>query len=470
MHLAMGFPIGALSRGCAALNEQRFSAQNLLFRMNTKHTAENVVGAFAVALFGGIFLFTGQELILSAAVWICASNPALGQLASFQIGSLEIHPSGVANAALLFGATVFIGAHLRESRLAVSQTFRPFALFTAFAALRLSDAPDKAIAVKEVILLVTPLAIGMVAWISLANGLPKSRVEKQVLMSPLLALTFLAFEALSGRAGYDEYGLVSSVGKSIALFGLPILALALSFWRYEKEKKWPLLAAMLSLGLILLTVQRMASIVALLVLTPLRFVKLERGILRNLATWLSVGCAAGWILLQVPTVQYRFFEHKENPVFDQEETMINTSGRTVVWLITIDNALKKPFLGHGTGSSEVFIRAAQLPGLDHPHEEYLRVWHDLGIVGVALFLLGWIGRLRRHVKLWRSLEGTPELARPHMAAALGCLALMLSFLTDNTLVYTPAQIPVFLLFAIADRATCPGTAALAGIRMAESAA
>jgi O-Antigen ligase len=432
-------------------NEESGRSQRWDLLVTTKHTAENVAGAFVVALFGGIFLFTWPELILSAAVWICAFHQGLGLLSSFQLGSLEIRPSGVANGALLFGATVFWGAHLRESRLAISQAFRPFALFTAFAALRLLDAPDRAIAVKELILFATPLAIGIVAWISFAHGVPKSSVEKQLLMSPLLVLTFLLFEAMSGTAGYDEEGLVSSVGKSIALFGLPVLALALSFWRYEKEKKWPLLAALLALSLILLTVQRMASIVALLVLTPLRFVKLERTILRNVFTWLSVGCVAGWLLLQVPTVQYRFFEHKENPVFDQEESMINTSGRTLVWLVTIEDALKGPFLGQGTGSSEVFIRAAQLPGLDHPHEEYLRVWHDLGIVGLALFLLAWIGRLLRHLKLWRLLDGSPELARPHMAAALACLALMLSFLTDNTLIYTPAQIPVFLLFAIADR-------------------
>src|SRR4029077_9676635 len=112
--------------------------------------------------------------------------------------SLEIHPSGLANAALLFAASVFIGAHLRESRLAVSQAFRPFALFAAFTALRILDAPVKGMAIKEVILLATPLAIGIVAWISLAHGLPKNWIEKQLLSSPLLVLTFLVFEALWG--------------------------------------------------------------------------------------------------------------------------------------------------------------------------------------------------------------------------------------------------------------------------------
>jgi hypothetical protein len=410
---------------------------------------EAFLGAFAVALFGGISLFTWPEPVLSSAVWTCASHAALVHLSSFQLGSLEIRPSGLANAALLFAATVFIGAHLRESRLALSQAFRSFALFAAFAAVRLMDAPDKVIAVKEVVLFATPLAIGIVAWISLVHGLAKSWIEKQLLISPLLVLTFLAFEALSGKAGYDHSGLDSSLGRGpIALFALPILALALSFWRYEKEKKWPLLATMLSLGLVLLTVERMASAVALLVLIPLRFVKFERRIIRNVLLWLSVAFLAALLLLQVPAVRYRFFEDKEKPVFAQRETMINTSGRTLIWLVTIDHALNKPFLGHGTGSSEVLLRGAL--EMDHPLDEYLRVWHDLGIIGVALFLLAWFGRLFRHLKLWRSLDDSPELARPHMAAALACLALVLSFLTDNSLIYTSAQIPAFLLFAIAD--------------------
>src|ERR1700687_6314339 len=146
--------------------------------MKAKDLAEDVMGAFAVAFVGGVSLFTWPALVLSAAVWSCASHAVLAGLSSFQLGSLEIHPSGLANSALLFVALAFIGEHLRESRLAVSQAFRPFALFAAFAALRVLDAPDKAMAVKEVILLATPVAIGVVAWISLAPGLRKSWIDK----------------------------------------------------------------------------------------------------------------------------------------------------------------------------------------------------------------------------------------------------------------------------------------------------
>src|SRR4029077_15994509 len=143
------------------------------------------------------------------------------------------------------------------------------------------------------------------------------------LISPLLVLTFLVFEALWGTAGYNDYGLDSSLGKGpIALFGLPILALALSLWRYEKEKKWPSIATVLTLGLVLLTVERMASAVAILVLLPLRFVKFDRGSIRNTLIWASLAGAAAALLLQAPTVRYRFLEHKENSAFDKQETII----------------------------------------------------------------------------------------------------------------------------------------------------
>jgi len=418
--------------------------------MDAKEKAENALGGFAVAFFGGICLFTWPELILSAAVWLCPSHAAIANLSSFQLGSLEIHPSGVANAALFFFAAVFIAAHLRESRLALNQSFLYFALFAVFTALRIWDAPDKGMAAKEFILLAIPLAVGIVAWVSLGKGVKNRWVEKQLLVSPLLLLAFLAIEGLSGVARYNEFGLVSTMGKGpIAVFGLPILALALSFWRYEKGKKWPLFATLLPLGLILLTVERTAAVVALVVLVPLRFVKFERGLIRNVLTWLSVALLAALLVLQAPAVRSRFFELKESSFFDQDASIIDTSGRTVIWLVTIDHALSKPFLGHGAGSAEVLTRETLV--IDHPHDEYLRIWHDLGVIGVALLLVAWVGRLLRHFKLWWSLDGSPELARPHMAAALASLALLLSFATDSTLLFTPVQIPAFLLFAIADR-------------------
>jgi len=104
----------------------------------------------------------------------------------------------------------------------------------------------------------------------------------------------------------------------------------------------------------------------------------------------------------------------------------------------------------GLGSSEVLI-SDLVPGLEHPHNDYLRVWHDLGIVGVVLFCLAWIGRLAKHFPTMAKVgQKKTLLARSQMAAALAASTVVLTCISDNTLLYTFVQIPVFLLFAVAD--------------------
>lgn len=258
----------------------------------------------------------------------------------------------------------------------------------------------------------------------------------------------LGTQALLGSASYNEYGLLSSFGKGpIALFALPIYCLALSRWRYDKHKIAARLATALALASILVTVERMASLVALLVLLPFRFIKFDRRFLSNALASTALVLILGFLLFQIPAVHYRFFEAKD-PTFEQQE-IIDTTGRAEMWYVTLVDALEKPFIGHGTGSSEVLIPEL-VPGLDHPHEEYLRVYHDLGVIGLALFISAWFGRVFHHFRLWRSSGDNPDAAQPHMAAALASLALIVSFLTDNALVATFVMVPVFVLFAIAD--------------------
>jgi O-antigen ligase len=108
--------------------------------------------------------------------------------------------------------------------------------------------------------------------------------------------------------------------------------------------------------------------------------------------------------------------------------------------------VEKPFWGHGTGSSEAYFHSI----LDHPHNDYLRVYHDLGVIGLILFLWVWPGRACRYFKQWRAVYDKPQLAQPQMAATLAALSVVFAFITDNPLVYDFVQVPVFLLFAIAD--------------------
>jgi len=423
------------------------------FPMRVNRTVENLIGAFATISYCVFSKASNVSSLLWLAIWSCPAAAFIAHLYSLQIGSMEVRPSGILNVMLFTGGLIVVGANVAPSWRQAKNNFKPFVYLVGFATVRLLDAPDKLIAARELLLFAIPLVIAIAAEVALDRGLNPRWIESQLMICPLFTVVVLLMQALYGTIGYDEGGLATILGKGpIALLCLPIFSLALSRWRYDISKAWSRYAAALSLGLILVTVERMASVVAVFLLLPLRFVSFKRRPVISLFVGAAAASLVALLLLQVPTVKYRFFEDKEAPVFAREESVINTTGRLELWYVTLEDALEKPFLGHGTGSSEVLIPIA-VPGLDHPHEEYLRVYHDLGVIGLGLFLWAWFGRLAKHLRLWHSLDHSPQFAQPHMAAGLATAALMLSYFTDNALVATFVQIPAFLLFAIADKSS-----------------
>lgn len=65
---------------------------------------------------------------------------------------------------------------------------------------------------------------------------------------------------------------------------------------------------------------------------------------------------------------------------------INTSGRLNIWKVTINEWKNSPIFGNGPGSTEAMLQQ-YFPNISHPHNEYLRLLHDYGIVGLTLWLL-----------------------------------------------------------------------------------
>ena len=97
-----------------------------------------------------------------------------------------------------------------------------------------------------------------------------------------------------------------------------------------------------------------------------------------------------------------------------------------------EEALLRPVLGHGVGSSYSFV-----PKVWHDmamvHNDYLRVVFELGFVGLAIYVA---------VLLWQMYETRIRAARssgaPHeafVAAFLGFCGLVITCCTDNTLIY-----------------------------------
>lgn len=126
------------------------------------------------------------------------------------------------------------------------------------------------------------------------------------------------------------------------------------------------------------------------------------------------------------------------------DVTINTSGRLSMWKIIFDSALESPWVGHGTPGPDKMLSTARW---QHPHNDYLRLFHQLGLVGLTLWLV-FIGQ-----SLIKSRRGARDL--PNLQARSWCSSTFLTIIgisiimaTDNTIVYSYVVYPVSTMIGI----------------------
>jgi O-antigen ligase len=154
--------------------------------------------------------------------------------------------------------------------------------------------------------------------------------------------------------------------------------------------------------------------------------------------------------------------------------------RVPLWRSVVASGLQSPVLGGGLGSSQAgpalryWWEPPPADGGDplrlrrfewweywapHPHNEYLRVWHDLGIPGLALFgtaLATWLRALYRGSAYERE-PGAPGAGTLELAGLLVLVALLLAMATDNPLVYPFVIAPAGLLIGVGLGASLGGS-------------
>jgi O-antigen ligase len=120
---------------------------------------------------------------------------------------------------------------------------------------------------------------------------------------------------------------------------------------------------------------------------------------------------------------------------------INAMGRGEMWSLVWDSAQASPFLGAGAGSAQRAITAAMGAAIEHPHNDYLRLLHDYGMVGLGLFLA--LMALAA-ILLKRSIasSGDADELSVAIAGVNALIVLAVSMITDNVLVYVGALMPI----------------------------
>lgn len=125
---------------------------------------------------------------------------------------------------------------------------------------------------------------------------------------------------------------------------------------------------------------------------------------------------------------------------------IGSSGRNNLWSVTFDHWLQSPWLGHGAGASEVLIRETY-PPVAHPHNDYLRLLHDFGVVGFLLWIAG-MATLVTVILLRLRREADSKVKAIHVAALLGTLYLTMDMVLNNPVTVLPVMLPLGVLLGM----------------------
>ncbi len=230
--------------------------------------------------------------------------------------------------------------------------------------------------------------------------------------------------------------------RSFALFALIATAWNLAGWRYGSRKR--LLIASGIIGLVGLSLSRTALVLGILLYPIAQF----RG--RSVRDWwrmvavVIVACAVLYgSIYQIESLRSRFFEGDVS--LHIGPVSINAMGRVTLWNETISSWEESRLIGKGAGSSEILI-AHQYPGLAHPHNDYLRILHDYGLIGLGFWAAGYLWLLMTTWRAWQRADRQEGAeARVHLSAFLALLAVALAMITDNVMIYIFAMAPLALL-------------------------
>lgn len=117
---------------------------------------------------------------------------------------------------------------------------------------------------------------------------------------------------------------------------------------------------------------------------------------------------------------------------------LRTSGRSVAWAALVERIPDRLLLGHGANASEPVLLAIS-EHFKHPHNDWLRIVFEYGLVGLLLFLAaaGWtVWRLWSHIgTAATACAGTVPTSRLAAFAVSMFLGMAAFMVTDNVVLY-----------------------------------
>jgi O-antigen ligase len=164
---------------------------------------------------------------------------------------------------------------------------------------------------------------------------------------------------------------------------------------------------------------------------PLCFGPIKLG--KRLLSLALIG-AGGLLIFSTPRMQTRMF-YSGSGTFSEmsfDNPDFATGGRSTMWPEFAQEIEKKPWLGHGANASERFAMVLA-EGVEHPHNDWLRLLYDYGYLGAALFALTLLAQVFHAFLAARRAQGLTKML--FVCAVSSFVVLSIFMLTDNIVLY-----------------------------------
>jgi hypothetical protein len=206
----------------------------------------------------------------------------------------------------------------------------------------------------------------------------------------------------------------------------------------RKHAVWWALALLIAIAL---SLSRSALAAGSIVVVGAMIAAPPRRRLRSLIVGVLLISAGYWAITSWAPLHDKFFTGDLS--LSAGGVTVNAEGRVEVWRVLWSEVPNAWLLGHGPGAASA--RSVQIePAFDQPHNDYLRLIYDFGVVGTALF--AWF-TLRVARLLKRAMRIGPPSIAP-LAARTAGLAILIVMITDNPLDYPFVMIPLGALVGL----------------------
>jgi len=295
----------------------------------------------------------------------------------------------------------------------------PWSLFVIFTALF----SDHGNAILRGIILLTPIVVGNV--ISMYHSEPDDIREYMAFAATLAAfgLVLLGCKALTGDSERHFFLAAESMTTTV-------LAWIFIHHYFLFRKKYALLLFVLMLSVPILSTSRTATAVSISAIV-LTLVPLNLKLRLVLLCCLAVVAAA---VFSSPAFKNKMLVQGAKIGGTTEfKDVVQTSGRLKAWDMLIDEIPNALWLGHGSNSTQTFLQA-QIDSFDHPHNDWLRLLYEYGLIGTALFLVTVLIQVRTLIRMAKASVSMHGRFACYTAASL-FIPFCILMITDNIILY-----------------------------------